>query len=157
VPAMRAGDTELSLYGVGLQRWRHIFKVYVAGLYLGPGVQASAALTDVPKRLEIEYLHGIRARDFVLAIKQAIARNVEPGALAKLQPAIAHLCALYEDIGPGDRYALTYWPGAGTELTKNGRSLGVVGDAEFARALFAIWLGPKPLDEELKADLLGLR
>jgi hypothetical protein len=58
-------------------------------------------------------------------------------------------------VKPGDRYALTYVPGVGTELTLNGSPLGTVAGADFASAVFAIWLGPKALDESLKTQLLG--
>jgi hypothetical protein len=51
---------------------------------------------------------------------------------------------------------LTYIPGKGTELTLNGKSKGTVEGADFAAALFSIWLGPKPISESLKKELLGL-
>ena len=54
---------------------------------------------------------------------------------------------------PGDRYALTYIPGVGTELALNGKPKGVI-EGDFAAAYFAIWLGAKPLDASLKAQLL---
>ncbi len=69
---------------------------------------------------------------------------------------IEGVAALYEDVEPGDRYALTYLPGVGTELSRNGVPRGRVGGAAFAAALFAIWLGDHPIDGGLKADLLGL-
>jgi hypothetical protein len=62
---------------------------------------------------------------------------------------------LYRDVKPGDRYALTYVPGVGTELALNGTRLGTVAGADFAAAVFAIWLGPKAIDDSLKTQLLG--
>ena len=62
--------------------------------------------------------------------------------------------ALYEDVEPGDRYALTYAPGVGTELALNGRRLGVLEGADFSAALFSIWIGDEPLDESLRDQLL---
>jgi hypothetical protein len=49
---------------------------------------------------------------------------------------------------------LTYIPGRGTELALDGRPKGVIGGADFAAAVFAIWLGPKPLNKSFKAQLL---
>ena len=63
--------------------------------------------------------------------------------------------ALYQDVEPGDRYALTYVPGAGTELAKNGEPLGVIPGADFASAYFAIWLGDDPIDASLRDQLLS--
>jgi hypothetical protein len=64
---------------------------------------------------------------------------------------------MYEDIEPGDRYALTYVPGVGTELSRNGRSLGVIEGADFSSALFSIWLGERALDDSLRRQLLASR
>jgi hypothetical protein len=60
-------------------------------------------------------------------------------------------------VEPGDRYSLTYVPGVGTELARNGEPLGVVPGAEFSSALFAIWLGDEALDEPLREQLLARR
>ena len=49
---------------------------------------------------------------------------------------------------------MTCIPGRGTELALNGRPKGVIEGADFAAAVFAIWLGPKPLNKSFKAQLL---
>ncbi len=58
---------------------------------------------------------------------------------------------------PGDRYSLTYLPGEGTELAKNGVPLALVPGEDFARAYFGIWLGEDPLDRDLRDQLLKER
>lgn len=152
--AHRAAGSELRLHGVGLLRYRVVVKAYVAALYLAPGHGPQHALADAPRRLEIEYFWPLAASDFARATSDGIARNVEPGARAALAERIERMNALYRDVEPGDRYALTYLPGAGTELSKNGVRLGVIPGADFAAAIFAIWLGDDPLDASLKAQLL---
>ena len=109
----------------------------------------------MPKRLEIEYFYAIAADGFANATDVGIAANVDTPTFEALKPRIARLNALYRDVRPGDRYALTYLPGVGTELALNGKRLGVIEGADFAVALFSIWLGPKPLDVPLKTQLLG--
>lgn len=149
-----AAGAALDLRCVGVMRWMYVVKAYVAALYLGHDVQPDVVLTDVPKRLEINYFYAIPAKDFVKATVMTIAANTDAATLAQLRPQIDALNALYRDVKPGDRYALTYLPGRGTELAFNGQPLGNVPGAEFARAMFAIWLGAKPLDESLKSQLL---
>jgi len=145
----------LTLRGVGLLRYRVVFKGYVAALYLTPDVPAEDVLEDVPKRLEIEYFWAIEGRDFAKAQDEGIARNVDAAVLERIRPQMTELSGLYQNVEPGDRYALTYTPGHGTELSLNGERLGVVRGAEFARAVFSIWLGEKPLSRSLKTRLLG--
>jgi len=145
---------ELRLTGTGLLRW-YFLDAYVAALYLEPGQPAMEVLSDVPKRLVIEYFHGIDAEDFARATIDRVLANVGEAEFERLRPGIEELNALYRDVRPGDRYALTYVPGVGTELSLNGQALGTVSGSALARAVFAIWLGEVPLDRELKAELLG--
>jgi hypothetical protein len=149
--------TTLRLQGAGALRYRLLFTGYVAALYLGEGVIAERALADVPRRLEIEYLWPIPAPAFAAATLEGVARNVDAAALERMRESVERLCALYEDVAPGDRYSLSYAPGIGTELAKNDESLGLIEGAEFSAALFAIWLGDRPLDETLRDRLLAGR
>jgi hypothetical protein len=146
---------ELRLHGLGLLRYRVFVKAYVAALYLGPGAEPEQVLADVPRRLEIEYFWPIEASDFALATLEGIARNVDAGTFARLRERIERINRAYRDVEPGDRYALSYVPGFGTELARNGEPLCVVEGADFAAGIFSIWLGPAPLDRSLKAQLLG--
>lgn len=149
----QAGPAALTLKGVGLARYL-FFKVYVTALYVGDGIPTDRVLADVPKRLELSYFQNIQARDFATAADQVLPDNVPASTVALLRPKIDRLHALYRDIKPGDRYALTYLPGVGTELALNGTPLGTVEGADFAAAYFAIWLGPKPISDSLKAQLM---
>ena len=80
-------------------------------------------------------------------------RIMEP-ELERLRGRLERLNAAYRDVKPGDRYALTYLPGRGTELSLNGSPLTVIEGADFAAAYFGIWLGRRPIDEKLKRELL---
>lgn len=152
----RFGDEELRLHNTGLLRYRVIIKAYVAALYLGDSVRGEAddVLADVPRRLEIEYFWALGADQFAQATIEGISRNTDPAAFEKLRERIYQLNALYEDVEPGDRYALTYLPGVGTELALNDRRLGVIEGADFSEALFGIWIGDQPLDESLRTQLV---
>jgi len=149
----QAGPAALVLKNLGLARYLFL-KVYVTALYVGDGIPADRVLADVPKRLELSYFQSIKAGDFTTAADQVLPDNVPAANIAALRPKIDRLHALYRDIKPGDRYALTYLPGVGTELALNGTPLGTVEGADFAAAYFAIWLGPKPISESLKSQLL---
>lgn len=157
VDRVHAGDTELILQGTGLLRYRVVFKGYVAGLYLGEESEPGSVLADTPRRLEISYFWAIDAEDFADATIEGIARNVDDATFESLRDRIDQINALYEDVEPGDRYALTYLPGKGTELSKNDVSIGRIRGADFAAALFDIWLGEEPLDRGLRDTLLGGR
>lgn len=158
---LRIGDEELRLHGTGLLRYKVFIKGYVAALYLAESFDGEATpstvLGNTPRRLEIEYFWSIGSKDFSKATVEGISRNTDRATFERLRGRIDRINALYEDIEPGDRYALTYVPGVGTELARNGRRLGVIEGADFASALFAIWIGDRPLDESLRSQLLATR
>jgi hypothetical protein len=152
-----AGDRLLALQSLGLLRYRVFFKGYVAALYLEPGSDPATALEAVPKRLELEYFWDIGGEKFGPVAESALARNLDERSFERLRPQIEALHQSYQDVKPGDRYALTYIPGEGTELAKNGVRLALVPGEEFAEAYFRIWLGESPLDRDLRDQLLKER
>jgi hypothetical protein len=150
------GDKVLKIRGSGLLRVMVFAKVYVSALYLPEDCASKLALSDVPKRLEVEYMRSIAGNDFGRVTNKKISENVDPQTYERLRPRIEYHNSLYQDVKPGDRYSLTYIPGKGTELALNGEPQGVIEGADFAAAVFSMWLGPKPISESLKKDLLDL-
>lgn len=148
------GGTPVPLRNAALLRYLKFIKAYVAALYLPEGVAAENVLSDVPKRLELNYLVSIKGPDFGKGAEPTLKLNQTPAELARLRNRIDRINSIYQDVKPGDRYALTYLPGRGTELALNGTPLTVIEGADFAAAYFGIWLGRNSIDDELKRDLL---
>ena len=148
------GGSPVPLHNVALLRYLKFIKAYVAALYLPEDVPAEKVLSDVPKRLELNYLVSIKGPDFGKGAEPTLKLNQTPAELAKLRSRIDRINAIYRDVKPGDRYSLTYQPGRGTELALNGTPLTVIEGADFAAAYFGIWLGRDSIDDRLKRDLL---
>ena len=147
-------STKLKLTGVGLLRYWG-FKAYTGAFYLAEGTPINDVLSDTAKRIELEYFRSIKGKDFGPATNKSISKNVDSKTFERLRSRIDYHNSLYEDVGPGDRYSLTYIPGKGTELCLNGQSKGLIEGADFAAAVFSIWLGPKPINESFKKQILG--
>ena len=148
-------DQQIPLRGAALLRWLSIFKVYVAALYLPEMENTQDVLAeDIPKRLEISYLVSIDGPDFGKGAEAILERNLSADELDRLRARIDKLNAVYRKVKPGDRYALTYVPGKGTELSYNGRPLINIEGADFAAAYFAIWLGSDPIDQNMRNQLV---
>ncbi len=146
--------TPVPLRNAALLRYLKFIKAYVAALYVPEDIKSEEVLSDVPKRLEINYLVSIKGPDFGKGAEPTLQLNQTPAELAKLRSRIDRINAIYRDVKPGDRYALTYLPGRGTELALNGTPLTVIEGADFAAAYFGIWLGQNSIDDRLKRDLL---
>jgi chalcone isomerase-like protein len=147
-------DQRLHLHGAGLLKVMVFIKAYAGALYLPESVPSEHVLKPVPKQLVLEYFHPIKSGDFARATQKKIADNVSANQVNGLQSRIDRLAALYRDVKPGDRYALTYVPDKGTTLSLNGDPLGSIPGDDFARAVFAIWLGANPIDQKFRDQLL---
>ncbi len=147
----------LKIRGAGLLRYLGVIKAYVGALYLEEKRSTDDVLSDKPKRLEVEYFHALKGEDFGVTTNKMIAKNTDAQTLQRIRPQIDYHNSLYEDVQPGDRYSLTYIPGRGTALALNGKTKGIIKGADFASALFSMWLGKFPMNKPFKDQLLGIK
>ena len=151
-------DSTLVLNGMGMREatWLRI-KVYVAGLYLDAKSSDAGAIldADLPKRIVLVFVRSVGRKRIIREWDESIEANVGEVSAALLDR-IATLQAWMPDtVGKGDEMTLTYLPGKGTVVEIKGELMGTIPGADFARALFAVWLGARPPNQTLKAGLLG--
>jgi chalcone isomerase-like protein len=150
---------DLVLNGAGLRK-RFIFDVYVIGLYLPEKKADTAAVLALagPKRAAIHMLRNVSADTFTEALVEGLRANTSEAEFKSLEPRVQELSAIMAQIGEakkGMRIALD-WTGSGTQLVVDGKPAGkpIAGD-DFYRALLRIWIGDKPVQDDLKKSLLG--
>ncbi|MGA9750592.1 MAG: chalcone isomerase family protein [Acidobacteriota bacterium] len=154
------GPSTLALNGMGVRIKKVAFigiKVYVAGLYLPARSSNPEAIlkTDEPKQIVMHFLYKDVGKDkLVEGWTEGFQKN-SPGELAALKARLDTFNGYWSAMKTGDVAVLTYVPGTGTKVEIKGQEMGVIEGADFARALFAIWLGPNPPNKELKEGLLG--
>jgi hypothetical protein len=153
----KVGDADLVLNGLGLRKATILrVRVYVAGLYLPRKSGDAGAILGASGRwqLVLRFVRDVDASD----IRDAFQEGFEKAAgdkLAALRPRIAALNARMIDFKTGQYLAFTGDPAAGVTVDVNGAGGAAIEGADFAAALLAIWLGPKPPNEDLKSGLLG--
>ena len=152
---MTADGTALKLNGAGIRK-KSIFKVYVAALYVEtPSKDGSALLSSTqPKSMHMWMLRDIKGANVSGAIADGFQLNSK-AAVPQLQPRLDQLAKLIPDLKEGDQMALTFVPDKGTVVNVRGTDVGTIEGRDFADALFAVWLGPNPVQDDLKAALLG--
>ena len=143
----------ITLYGIGLLKWKYLVNVYLVGLYKPENIPIKLVLEDVPKRLEYYFFVEMKASDFQNTGFQLMGRNVGEEKARRLTRELENLNKLYQDVKAGQRYTLTYLPGKGVEMALDGKVLGLVPGAEFAAAYFSIWLGPDPVSRSLQEGM----
>lgn len=145
----------LRLNGMGLRK-KVVFKVYVAGLYLEtPSKDAASVISsDQVKRMQLSVLRSLSSRQVSEAIEEGFEKNSK-ASMAALKARLEKLATMIPNVEKGDQILLTYVPGKGTVVSAKNVEKGVIEGKDFADALFSVWLGSNPVQEDLKAALLG--
>ena len=152
--------SSLQLNGAGV-RYKAVFKVYTAGLYVEKPANTTAGLLDQPgpKRMTITMLRDIDSAELGKLFSRGMEDNMEKGSFAKLVPGVLRMSQVFSNhkvLKTGENFVIDWVPGTGTVLTIKGKVEGEPFKEEaFFEALMRIWLGPKPADWQLKDALLG--
>ena len=152
--------TKLQLNGAGV-RYKAVFKVYVAALYVGKKVATPEEFYAAtgPKRMSITMLRDIDSNELGKAFTKGFEENAPKGEMAKLIPGLIRMGQVFSDqkkLVAGDTFTNDWIPGTGLVITIKGKTQGEpFKEQEFFNALMRIWLGPNPADWKLKDALLG--
>lgn len=145
----------LQLNGVGLHK-ATIFKIraVAASLYAEKrSSNASEILNSTQiRKLVLQFqrdLSGERiANAWIDQIKGSLGQSY-----SALDSRLDQLKVLLEDMSKGDSIELTFLSDR-VDFTIRGKAKGTIQGADFARALLGVWLGAKPINEQLKETLL---
>jgi chalcone isomerase-like protein len=145
----------LRLNGLGLRK-KMLFKVYVAGLYLETASNAPSTIvaSDQVKQMRLHVLRHLKASQVTEAIEEGFEKNSKT-QMGALKERLKRFGAMFSDVADGDPIWMTYAPGKGVTVSIKGTEKGTVEGKDFADALFSVWLGPDPVQEDLKKALLG--
>ena len=145
----------LKLNGAGVRK-KMMFKVYVAGLYVETPSKDAATLISSSqiKSMRLHMLRNIEGAKVSGAIADGFALNSK-AALPQLQARLDQLAKMIPDMKEGEEIDLTWVPDKGTVVTVRGTNVGTIEGRDFSDALLAVWLGPSPVQDDLKAALTG--
>jgi hypothetical protein len=153
---------QLVLNGAGLRR-KFIFKVYAMALYLPARTGSAEAAIDAPgpKLIEIAMLRDVDAQTFSDALREGVEANHSETEVKSLEPRLKQLEGVMQKVGTakeGMHVRLEWLPGTGTRVSVDGAPADApIPGEDFYRALLRIWLGPHPVQDDLKRSLLGAK
>jgi len=157
----QVGGTKLQLNGAGI-RYKAIFKVYTAGLYLPVKMNSPEAIyaaSSTPRRIHIVMLREIDGNELGKLFTQGMEKNSPREVFAKSINGTIKMADLFsrrKKLSAGDSFSVDWVPGSGTVIMVNGKvEAEPIKEPEFYTALMSIWLGPSPADSQLKDALLG--
>lgn len=145
---------ELKLNGQGLRK-KFIFDVYVANLYVENKSSDGQAILDrdETRRVDMTMLRDLDKLSIFDALKNGFEKNAGD-KYAGLKERLDKFGAVISDLKKGQALTIVYIPGKGTRVEGQGSSYAAEGK-EFADALFSVWIGKFPVDENLKKGMLG--
>lgn len=150
----------LQLNGAGL-RYKAVFKVYAAGLYLPQAARTPDEVAAQPgaKRMSITMLRDIDSNELGKLFTRGVEDNMPRTQFAKLVPGLIRMSEIFSShkkLVAGDVFTIDWLPGQGTLISVKGQPQGEpFKEPEFFNALLGIWLGKAPADHLLKEALLG--
>jgi hypothetical protein len=157
--AVKDGDT--SLLGVGLRTKTFAkVKVYAIGLYVAdsaiagplkgkagtPELYRQLVAGDFRRKVVMKFLRNVSTEQ----IRDAFNESFKNSAV-KSDVWIAY----FGDIRSGQELVIGWTPGVGLETKVAGADKPAINDKALASAIFGIWLGDKPIQDELKKDLVA--
>ena len=155
----RVSNADVTLNGAGL-RTRLFFKVYAMGLYVPQKSSNAAQIIDQPgpKRVAIHMLRDVSADAFNEALAEGIRANHSESEVKALEPRLKQLGAVIGEVKEAKKGMAIYldWNGSETQVVVRGQPTGKpIAGADFYKALLKIWLGDRPVQDDLKRALLG--
>lgn len=159
-PSTEVAGQSLVLNGVGV-RYRAIFKVYAAGLYLKAKADTAekALKMDGPKRITLKMLRDVDGKDLGKAFTDGMRKNQVAEERSKTINGLFRFGQTFQDIKratTGMVISVDWLPGTGAQIVVDGKPVGeAIPEPEFYAALLRIWLGESPADDTLKDALLG--
>jgi hypothetical protein len=161
--APKSGD--MSLLGVGLRTKTFLkVKVYAVGLYVAdsalqdslaahkgalgtPAFFKDLVAGDFEKELVLKFVRGVTTDQIQGAFREALT-----GAD---QSRVKTFLSFFGDTKPGDEYRLHWLPGGILETTVAAQPHPQIQDKPFTSAVFGIWLGDKPVQDDIKTGLVA--
>lgn len=158
--AVQVGNQTLKLNGAGI-RYKVIFKVYAAGVYLADKKTSVPEVLAAPgaRRVTLVMMRDVGNEEFGQSFLAGIKKNStlkERTKIVNQMMQFGEMFASVPELKKGDILDTDWIPGSGTVCYLNGKKItGPLPDIAFYNALLKIWIGDNPADTQLKQNLLG--
>lgn len=157
--SVRLGDSELQFNGAGIRS--RFGRRYAMALYLPAksGDPQAILASPGPKRIAIRLIRDVSGDTFAGALRDGIERNTDENGRKRLGERLDRLAQSVIGLGEiraGSEILFDWLPARGTVLSVDGKTVGQgIPGEDFHGALLRVWLGERPVQDDLKQGLLG--
>jgi hypothetical protein len=158
----------MSLMGVGLRIKKILFikaKVYAVGLYVSdeavkgplaafkgkegtPAFFEELASGDFEKKLVLEFVRDVGAKKVQSSMREALEEITDKTLLDQF-------VSYFPEVKKGQQCELIWKPGGVLETTMVGEAKPPIESKDFLAALFGLYVGAEPLQEDIKQGLVS--
>ncbi len=153
-------EQKLQLNGAGI-RYKAIFKVYAAGLYLPKTTKNPEEVLSMPgsKRVTMVFLRELDAKEFGKLMIAGVENNVkDKKLLVNAMPGLLKLGDIfsrYKKMSPGEEIYFDLNSDKSVSLQVRGKTEAIPGSSSFYDAILLVWVGQTPVDYRLKEAMLA--
>ncbi len=153
-------EQKLQLNGAGI-RYKAIFKVYAAGLYLPKTTKNAEEVLSMPgaKRVSMVFLRELDAKEFGKLMIAGVENNVkDKKLLVNAMPGLlkmGDIFSRYKKMNPGEEIYFDLNADKSVSLHVRGKSEAIAGGTDFYDAILLVWMGKSPVDYKLKEAMLA--
>ncbi len=139
-------------------------KVYAAGLYVAETALKGSLAKYKGKTASPEFYNDLVWGDFDKEIRMQFVRDVGAGKIQGAyrddlkdqdQARVEAFVKYFGDVKEGDTFVFRWKPGGTLETTVAGQAKAPIDDKKFAAAIFGIWLGTHPIQDDMKRDFVS--
>ena len=135
-------------------------KVYAIGLYVANSaisgtLKAKAGTADFYRELQNGDFKKTIVMKFVRSVSTDQIRDGFRDSLKGVGGRTDEWVSYFSGLRSGEECVISWVPGTGLETKVAGVEKPAINDKAFASAVFGIWLGDKPVQENIKKDLVS--
>jgi hypothetical protein len=157
---------DMTLLGGGLRVKKILFtfKAYAIGFYVSDEAIAGPLAAFKGKTTSPEFYHALQTGDFKKELVLHFLRNLSEGRIQgamreSLEGAdpkeLDQFVSYFPELKEGEEAVLRWAPGGTLETVMAGQAKPPIADRKFSERLFGLYLGPTPLQADIKAGMVA--
>jgi hypothetical protein len=162
--AVKKDDMTLIGGGLRVKKILFTFKAYAIGFYVSDAALAGPLAAYRGKAPSAELYKELQTGDFKKEVVLKFMRNLSEGriqgamreSLEGAEPKVLdQFIAYFPELKEGQECVLRWAPGGTLETVMAGQAKPPIADKAFAERLFGLYVGPTPLQDDIKAGLVA--
>jgi hypothetical protein len=162
--AVKKDDMTLLGGGLRVKKIVFTFKAYALGFYVSDAAIAGPLAAFKGKTNSPEFYQALQTGDFKKEVVLRFMRNLSEGriqgamreSLEGADPKILdQFVSYFPELKEGQEAILRWVPGGTIETVMAGQAKPPIADRAFAERLFGLYVGPKPLQDDIKAGVVA--